>query len=135
MTFGGNSYRDTFTYGIASVSEKRLRQQWTKTIGAIGTWSGTGWTGQPLIVQWPAETVAVMNVAQSYKDAGAPLDRSNLPRDGRLYLLSSIWNTGAATRDPINTGIVQKGTACVDPRGYPLLFVGQAICRDTNEEG
>lgn len=133
LTFGGNSYRDTFTYGIASVSEKRLRQQWAKTIGAIGTWSGTGCTGQPLIVQWPAETVAVMNVAQSYKDANAPLTEVIYPAmDGYIYFLD--LETGAATRDPITTGIVQKGTACVDPRGYPLLFVGQGIA-DKNEEG
>ncbi|MEN6338705.1 MAG: PQQ-binding-like beta-propeller repeat protein [Clostridiaceae bacterium] len=133
LTFGGNSYRDTFTYGTASISEKRLRQQWAKTIGALDTWSGTGWTGQPLIVQWPAETVAVMNVAQSYKDAGTALTEVIYPAmDGNIYFLD--LETGSATRDPINTGIVQKGTACVDPRGYPLLFVGQGIA-DTNEEG
>lgn len=133
LTFGGNNYRDSFAYGTASISEKRLRQQWAKTIGSLGTWSGTGWTGQPLIVQWPAETVAVMNVAQSYKDANAPLTEVIYPAmDGYIYFLD--LNTGAATRDPITTGIVQKGTACVDPRGYPLLFVGQGIAVE-NDEG
>ncbi len=125
-TFGGNSYRDSFTYGTATVTEKRFRESWSKTIGALGTWSGTGWTGQPLIVQWPAETVAVMNVQQSYKDANAPLTEViYAAMDGNIYFLD--LETGAATRDPINTGIVQKGTPCVDPRGYPLLFVGQGI--------
>lgn len=126
LTFGGNNYRDTFSYGTASVSEKRLREQWNKTIGALGTWSGTGWTGQPLIVQWPVETVAVMNVAQSYKDANAPLTEVIYPAmDGNIYFFDLA--TGAATRTAINTGIVQKGTSCVDPRGYPLLYVGQSI--------
>lgn len=133
LTFGGNNYRDTFAYGIASVSDKRLRQAWAKPIGAIDTWSGTGWTGQPLIVQWPAETVAVMNVAQSYKDANAPLTEVIYPAmDGTIYFFD--LETGAATRDPISTGIVQKGTACIDPRGYPLLFVGQGIAVE-NEQG
>ena len=132
-TFGGNNYRNSFAYGTVSLSEKRLRQQWTKTIGALGNWSGTGWTGQPLIVQWPVETVAVMNVKQSYKDAGAPLTEVIYPAmDGNIYFLD--LDTGNATRDPINTGIVQKGTSCIDPRGYPLLYVGQGIPVE-NEQG
>lgn len=125
-TFGGNNYRNSFAYGVATVTDKRLREQWTKTIGALGNWSGTGWTGQPLIVQWPVETVAVMNVKQSFKDAAAPLTEVIYPAmDGNIYFLD--LETGNATRDPINTGIVQKGTSCLDPRGYPLLFVGQGI--------
>ncbi len=132
-TFGGNNYRNTFSYGTVTMTDKRLREKWTKTIGALGNWSGTGWTGQPLIVQWPAETVAAMNVKQSYKDAAAPLNEVIYPAmDGNIYFLE--LETGAATRDPINTGIIQKGTACVDPRGYPLLYVGQGIPAD-NEQG
>ena len=132
LTFGGNSYRDTFAYGTASISEKRIRQQWSKTIGALGNWSGTGWTGQPLIVQWPAETVAVMNVKDAYK-TGEPLTEVIYPAmDGNIYFLD--LETGNATRDVINTGIVQKGTGCIDPRGYPLLYVGQGIPVE-NEQG
>ena len=133
LTFGGNNYRDSFAYGTVSITDKRLRQSWSKTIGALGNWSGTGWTGQPLIVQWPAETVKVMNVAQSYKDANAPLTEVIYPAmDGNIYFFD--LETGAATRTPINTGIIQKGTSCIDPRGYPLLFVGQGIPVE-NEQG
>jgi hypothetical protein len=132
-TFGGNNYRNTFSYGTVTLTDKRLRESWTKTIGALGNWSGTGWTGQPLIVQWPVETVAVMNVKQSYKDAAAPLTEVIYPAmDGNIYFLD--LETGNATRDPINTGIIQKGTSCLDPRGFPLLYVGQSIPTD-NEEG
>lgn len=132
-TFGGNNYRNSFAYGTATVSDKRLREQWTKSIGSLGNWSGTGWTGQPLIVQWPAETVAVMNVKQSFKDTGEPLTEVIYPTmDGNIYFLE--LGSGSATRDAISTGIVQKGTACVDPRGYPLLYVGQGIPAQ-NEQG
>jgi hypothetical protein len=132
-TFGGNNYRNSFAYGTVTISDKRLREQWTKSIGALGNWSGTGWTGQPLIVQWPMETVAVMNVKQSYKDAAALLTEVICAAmDGNIYFYD--LETGSATRDPINTGIVQKGTACVDPRGYPLLYVGQGIPAE-NEQG
>jgi len=132
-TFGGNNYRNSFAYGTATITDKRLRESWTKTIGALGNWSGTGWTGQPLIVQWPVETVAVMNVKQSFKDAALPLTEViYAAMDGNIYFLD--LETGSATRDPINTGFIQKGTACLDPRGYPLLFVGQGIPVD-NDEG
>jgi hypothetical protein len=132
-TFGGNNYRNSFAYGTVTISDKRLREQWTKSIGALGNWSGTGWTGQPLIVQWPLETVAVMNVKQNFKDAAAPLTEViYAAMDGNIYF--SELETGSATRDPVNTGIVQKGTACVDPRGYPLLYVGQGIPAE-NEQG
>jgi len=132
-TFGGNNYRNTFTYGTVTITDKRLREKWTKAIGALGNWSGTGWTGQPLIVQWPVETVAVMNVKQSFKDAAAPLTEVIYPAmDGNIYFLD--LETGNPTRDAINTGIIQKGTACVDPRGYPLLYVGQGI-PEKNEQG
>ena len=133
LTFGGNNYRNSFAYGTVTITDKRLRQSWSKTIGALGTWSGTGWTGQPLIVQWPTETVQVMNVSQSYKDANAPLTEVIYPAmDGNIYFLD--LETGAATRTAISTGIIQKGTSCVDPRGYPLLFVGQGIPVE-NEQG
>ena len=125
-TFGGNNYRNSFTYGTVTLTDKRLRESWIKTVGALGNWSGTGWTGQPLIVEWPVETVAVMNVKQSFKDAGTPLTEVIYPTmDGNIYFLDLA--TGSATRDPINTGIIQKGTSCIDPRGYPLLYVGQSI--------
>jgi len=67
-----------------------------------------------------------MNVAQSYKDTGEPLTEVIYPAmDGNIYFFE--LETGSATRDVISTGVVQKGTSCIDPRGYPLLFVGQGI--------
>ncbi len=133
LTFGGNNYRNSFAFGSVSVSEKRLRELWNKSIGAIGSWSGTGWTGQPLIVEWPAETVAVMNVKDSFKEAQTSLVEVIYPAmDGAIYFIDLA--TGSNTRDPIQTGVVQKGTSCIDPRGYPLLYVGQSI-PVANDEG
>ena len=45
--------------------------------------------------------------------------------DGYVYFLE--LGSGAATRDPLYLGIVTKGTAALDPRGYPLLYTGQGI--------
>lgn len=74
-----------------------------------------------------------MNVKQSYKDAAAPLNEVIYPAmDGNIYFLE--LETGAATHNPRQYGHHPKGTACVDPRGYPLLYVGQGIPAD-NEQG
>ncbi len=132
LTFGGNNYRDTFAYGVASISEKRIRQQWSKTIGALGNWSGTGWTGQPLIVEWPADTVAVMNVKDAYKTGESLIEVIYPAMDGNIYFFD--LESGSETRNAINTGVVQKGTSCIDPRGYPLLYVGQGIPTE-NDQG
>ena len=48
---------------------------------------------------------------------------------------SWISRTGKPTRPPINTGNPIKGSVSLDPRGYPLLFVGQGIPRKKNAIG
>jgi len=72
LTFRGNNYRDAPAYGTADVSQKKLEVIWTKAIGAIsGTnswWPGAGWTGQPLLVKWPAETRAVLGIQDPNKN-------------------------------------------------------------------
>ena len=133
LTFGGSNYRNSFTFGIQTVTERRLHEAWSANIGAIGNWSGTGWTGQPLVVHWPAETLQWMNVSEDYKTAAEGLTEVIYPAmDGSIYFYE--LETGTKTRNPITSGVVQKGTACLDPRGYPLLFVGQGI-PVANDEG
>ncbi len=124
LTFGSNNYRDTFTYGVASVTERRLKKVWEQSVGALGTWTGTGWTGQPLIVQWPDATRAVLGISDAFKQDEAFVEVIYPAMDGQIYFFDL---NGKKTRNPINTGVVNKGTACLDPRGYPLLFVGQGI--------
>lgn len=133
LTFGGNNYRNTFSFGTPIVSNKRLAEQWSVPIGALGNWSGTGWTGMPLIIHWPNETLRFMNVTDALKTQQGGLTEIIYPAmDGNIYFLDLL--TGKATRDPIAAGVVQKGTACIDPRGYPVLYVGQGIPVE-NDEG
>ncbi len=133
LTFGGNGYRNTFCYGTPVMSDHRLREQWSVPIGALGSWTGTGWTGMPLIVHWPDETLQIMNVSETYKKQEGGLTEVIYPAmDGNIYFLDLL--TGKSTRNAIPVGVVQKGTACLDPRGYPLLFVGQGIPVE-NDEG
>ncbi len=138
ITFGGSNYRDSFTYGTATVTQKTLTRVWAKDIGSLsvpdyGTWTGTGWTGMPLIVQWDDTVRATLGVYDQYKTKSGFTEVIYPTMDGNIY----FWEleSGEPTRDPINIGVVTKGTASLDPRGYPLLFTGQGIPSDVNGAG
>lgn len=132
-TFGGNNFRDTFTYGTQSVVSKTLERIWDINTGALdlgdaGYWSGTGWTGMPLIIQWDADVRAVLGVHDEFKNKEGFTEVIYPAMDGKIYFAE--LSTGKETRDPINVGVVMKGTATLDPRGYPLLYVGQGTQSD-----
>jgi hypothetical protein len=50
--------------------------------------------------------------------------------DGVIYFLD--LDDGKPTRDPLNVGMCFKGAGTLDPRGYPLLYVGSG---DENSQG
>ena len=123
-TFRGNNYRDSATYGTAQVTEKKLSTQWYKDTGTLtgSSWSGNGWTGQPLIVQWDDETRALMNLYADKKAKSGLVEVIYASLDGMIYFLD--LDDGSQTRDPIDVGMCFKGAGTLDPRGYPLLYVG-----------
>jgi hypothetical protein len=45
--------------------------------------------------------------------------------DGSIYFME--LSTGAKTRDPIKTGAPFKGTPSLDPRGWPIVYVGHGL--------
>lgn len=126
--FRGNHYRDSASYGTRTVTEKKLEIVWTQELGAISAegsyWPGTGWTGQPLIVRWPETEKRIMNINPEMK--AKDLKEVIYPAmDGNIYFLD--LETGKPTREKINVGFTMKGTGVVDPRGYPLLYVGMSL--------
>lgn len=131
-TFRGNNYRDSASYGTRTVTEKKLEIVWSYDIGEIkaenSRWPGTGWTGQPLLVNWSEEVRNIMNINDEMK-AKDLVEVIYPTLDGNIYFLDI--ETGKPTRDKINVGFPMKGTGMVDPRGYPLLFAGIGL----NENG
>lgn len=125
LTFGGNNYRNSFSYGTAAVAQGTLREAWAKDIGGIDSWTGTGWTGQPLIVRWPDEVRPLLGVGEAFRAKEGFTEVIYPAMDGKIYFFE--LETGAETRSPINVGVVMKSTPCLDPRGYPILYVGQSI--------
>lgn len=124
LTFRGNNYRDGGAYGSADISEAGLEVIWSFDVGVIDNWPGTGWTGQPSIIEWPEETVKMMNVYPDFK--GKPLrEVIYAAMDGYIYFCE--LETGNWTREPIEIGFPTKGSVTVDPRGYPILYTGQGV--------
>lgn len=131
-TFRGNNYRNSATYGTANVTDEEIATLWTADTGILeGTsWSGSGWTGQPLIVKWDSETRQIMNLYSEKKAKDGLTEVIYACLDGRIYFLD--LDDGSATRDPIDIGLCFKGAGALDPRGYPIMYVGSG---DVNSEG
>lgn len=130
--FRGNNYRDSAAYGTRTVTDKKLEIVWTHDLGAISAensyWPGTGWTGQPLLVNWSQDVRKMMNIKPEFKEKDL-VEVIYPTLDGNIYFLD--LENGQDTRDKIKVGYPLKGTGMVDPRGYPILYTGMGL----NENG
>ena len=129
-TFRGNNFRNCSSFGNTNISEGTIKQVWEfKGIGTLLAstltfeWSGVRWTGQPIVVKWPQSVKTTMNMYDSARNKAELVEVIIAACDGKIYFLD--MDTGEQTRDPINVGASVKGTPALDPRGYPLLYVGQ----------
>ena len=129
LTFRGNNFRSNPAFGLVSLTDKTMTQVWTKGIGSLPSsswsfsWTGTGWTGQPLLVQWSDDVRRIMNLNEEKKNKEDLVEVIYATLDGNIYFLD--LDDGQPTREPIKIGAPIKGTPSVDPRGYPILYVGQ----------
>ena len=121
-TFRGNNFRNSPVYGTAAVTEKKLEKLWARGNGTLNNWPGTGWTGQPLMVQWDDETKAIMNMVPEKKAKEGLVEVIYATLDGYVYFFD--LDDGKYTRQPVYLGMNFKGSGSLDPRGYPLLYVG-----------
>lgn len=135
--FRGNNFRTGAAYGTANVSSKSLSVVWKNTTGGLAdsdgfNWTGSGWTGQALIAKWPEATrknmTAMYDWAREKKDL-VEVIHATLDGYVRFYDLS----TGEKTRDPLFLGFNFKGAGALDPRGYPILYVGAGV--DSSAKG
>lgn len=125
LTFRGNHLRNSPSFGTTIMLEKKLEVSWSITT-SVSTWGGgAGWTGQPAIVRWPKETREIMNLYETSKMDDSLVEVIYASLDGHIYFLN--LETGKQTRKPIHVSNPIKGSLSIDPRGYPLLYVGEGI--------
>lgn len=131
VTFRGDNFRSGAAYGTAAVSSKTLTKAWSKSTSGLSDsdgiyWSGSGWTGQPLIVKWPEATRK--NISAMYdwaREKEGLVEVIYATLDGHVYFYE--LTSGEYTRDPLNLGFNYKGAGALDPRGYPILYVGSGV--------
>ena len=121
-TFRGDNYRSGATYGTANVEKETISKHWYFDIGTYNGWPGSGWTGQPLAVRWDEETKAIMNIFEEKKAKTDLVEVIHATLDGYIYFYD--LDDGSYTRDPLWVGMNFKGAGAIDPRGYPLMYVG-----------
>ncbi|OFW65098.1 MAG: hypothetical protein A2135_03825 [Actinobacteria bacterium RBG_16_67_15] len=74
-------------------------------LGTTATWCGNGWTGQPVV--WEHDgSIELMFGAY----------------DRKFHFVDA--ESGTSTRSPIATGDLVKGSATLDPDGYPIVYFG-----------
>lgn len=122
-TFRMNNFRNGASLGTVNVVEERLTEIYRFGMGSLGKWTGVGWTGQPAVVNWPDSLRRQMNLYPDKKEKDGLVEVVYGSMDGKIYFFD--LENGERTRDPINFGEPIKGAVTVDPRGYPLLYVGQ----------
>lgn len=128
VTFRGNNFRDGGAYGSADIVQKKFGSEpWTVSETSLeapdgAVWAGSGWVGQPLIMQWPKSVRAHMNMYSWAKSADTLTEVIYAAMDGHIYFVDLA--TGQKTRDDLNLGYTFKGAGALDPRGYPILYLG-----------
>ena len=130
-TFRGNNFRDGGAYGTRPAGAGSLMIAYSLDVGSTGPYTGVGWSCQPAIVRWDSEALEQMNLYESKKYDG--LVEAICPaQDGNIYFFDLA--DGTPTRDPISVGAPVKGSVTLDPRGLPLLYVGQGTDKVSGEE-
>ena len=133
VTFRGNNFRDTASYGYTQMKDFTIKDLWTATTGALtygnATWTGSGWTGQPLMEKWPREVKKSMNMYDWAKEKDDLVEVIYACMDGYVYFLD--LETGEPTRESLYLGYTFKGAGALDPRGYPIMYVGAGY--DSNQ--
>ncbi len=126
LTFRGNNFRNCASWGTVTVEEGALEQVWEyNRLGSMSGWGGTAWTGQPLAVQWDFELQQKMNMYPDKRLKQGLTEVIQAALDGKIHFFDI--DDGMPTRDPIVIGASVKGTPSLDPRGYPLIYVGQGL--------
>ena len=130
LTFRGDPSRETPFSGTVKGTPSTVKVDWVFNTGAgmTGRWGGgSGWTGQPLYVNWSNDqlnrikTEAAQYVKPELKNQEIIVGSLA----GKVFFID--FETGKASREPYNINNPIKGTASIHPSMNGNIFVGQGI--------
>lgn len=118
-TFRGSSTRNPLFHGHLTGDSIQFKVDWEYTTRCdytntcLGIWGGgVGWTGQPLYVQWPHDSLQRQEIIV-------------VSLCGDLCFID--FQTGKATREPFDVMNVLKGTPALNTALNGHLYVGHAV--------
>ena len=126
-TFKGDHKRSGGSFGHISNENSSMSVKWSIDTGKLqkgygkGFWTGSGWTGQPLIIKWDESDKKDMDLPSSLKEDRDFTEVIYSTMDGKVYFLD--LRTGERTRPDIDVGLPFKGAGAIDP-DHPLLHLG-----------
>ena len=133
FTFRGGPYRDANFHGTVKGRPDTVVIDWVFTTDfdkretKFGSWGGgTGWTGQPLYVQWPDSCVE--RFRKECPALTQHFDKEEIiigSLDAHLYFIN--FQTGDSSRRSFYVGNTIKGTPSLDPQLNGNLYVGHGI--------
>ena len=132
MTFRRNLLRNADFGGRVEGTPSAIEIAWTfqteydNTPTKFGTWGGgTGWTGQPLYMRWTTDEMAQLKNEEKMLTPDFGEEEIMVGSlCGKAFFIN--YQTGRASRQPLDLHNVVKGTMSKDPE-MPLLYVGQGV--------
>lgn len=96
-----------------------VRVDWSYQTNRSTIWGGgSGWTGQPLYVEWPDSCLQSQNVKAKKEIIVGSLD-------GTVHFID--YADGKQSRKPVGNGNPIKGTISLDPTLNGNLYVGEGV--------
>lgn len=130
FTFRKNGFRNASFDGTLQSSPSEIVIDWTFLTDTdyretkYGRWGGgSGWTGQPLFVEWPDSCIDMMKSLLRPDFSGKEIIIGSL--SSRVYFID--YESGKASRASIEVGNPIKGTVSLDPTLNGNLYVGQGV--------
>ena len=130
--FRGDNFRNSPVKGTVNTTLNQVQTLYSLDTGGLSygdaVWTGSGWTGQPLMERWPKSVRQHMNMYDWAKEKDDLMEVIYACMDGYIYFFE--LESGEKTRDPLYVGWTFKGSGALDPRGYPILYVGSGYNSD-----
>ncbi|MDE6048224.1 MAG: PQQ-binding-like beta-propeller repeat protein [Paramuribaculum sp.] len=132
LTFRKGTFRNADFGGKVAGTPDTIIIDWVYETGidttrtAYGTWGGgTGWTGQPLYIEWDDSCIKKFRQSGSLTPEFGKKEIIVGGLSGEIYFLN--FESGKESRTPINVGNPIKGTPSLDPTMNGNLYVGHGV--------
>lgn len=129
FTFRNGLFRDASFGGEVKGTPTDIVVDWEFSTGydtretSVGTWGGgTGWTGQPLYVEWPDSMMTRFRSADAVNENFGKKEIMVGSLASKVYFIN--FDNGKASREPIPVSNPVKGTISLDPTLNGNLYVG-----------